>query len=65
MNIEPAFYFLPENKIFHTSYYSFLNLYGRHTENINIQRMLKLRNLNHCVCEILREIKINEENVAA
>ena len=25
MNIESSFYFLPEKKTFHTSYYSFLN----------------------------------------
>ena len=50
MSIESSFYFLPEKTKLHccSLILLFLVVYKRYTKNINIQKILKLCNFNHC-----------------
>ena len=66
MNIESSFYFLPEKK--HIALLFLIRLFLIYIEDIqkgNIQKILKLHNLNHHAYNILMKMQTNEENVAA
>ena len=65
INIESSFYFLPEKK--HIALLFLIRLFLIYIEDIqkaNIQKILKLHNLNHHAY-ILMKMQTNEENVAA
>ena len=66
INIESSFYFLPEKK--HIALLFLIRLFLIYIEDIqkaNIQKILKLHNLNHHAYNILMKMQTNEENVAA